>query len=65
VIPYQPYREGEPRQEGHALSAMLAGRDLYGQNPQDQVRNVQSQTGKKDDGSLLWHIMRMMQNRTP
>lgn len=36
----QPYRRG-PRQQGGALSAMLAGRDAYGQNPADLTRMFQ------------------------
>lgn len=36
----QPYRQG-PRRPSGALSAMLAGRDMQGGNPQDVARQTQ------------------------
>jgi hypothetical protein len=37
----QPYRQGATRAPGSVLQAILAGRSLYGFNPQDQVREQQ------------------------
>lgn len=38
----QPYARAGGQPPGPALTAMLAGRTLYGFNPQDIVRNAQT-----------------------
>ena len=45
--PYeQPYQKHQgTRRPGHALTAMLNGRTLYGANPIDQQRQAQQQQG--------------------
>lgn len=51
----QPYRQqpGTARQPGPALAAMQQGRTLFGHNPQDLQRQLQS----AKPGSLWWHIL--------
>lgn len=50
----QPYRAEGGRAPGPALTAMLNGRSLYGQNPMDMMRQAQIRPG-----SLAALLMRL------
>lgn len=55
---YQPYSTAGGQAPGPALSAMLAGRTLYGQNPMDAVRGSSKTARSGTNRSLLQSLLR-------
>jgi hypothetical protein len=65
----QPYRKTADRAPGGALSAMLAGRTAFGQNPADATRAAQTGAFEAPDfstvGSRIGMLLRQAQGVKP